>query len=225
MKKSYLYLILTLVLLLYGCDNSSMKTQPLVLFGSEGCGLGCWQGLRLGMPQDEVSHYFAENLPNRFQEFEVEGTVFYNGVAEFSVQSYILESELHAISLGTGSKFDLTLQEVMDELGTPSFLHWDYQVAGEFYDVFPYIYLYYPEQGYVFYVLLPHQNRRAQTANDPVTMCPQPDSHINHVYIVYPDTIEQVIHDVDFFTAPTQVDRILNNLVSWTGFECRTLNH
>jgi len=199
----------------------------LILFGEEGCGLGCWQDLRLGMNDAEATQYFAEYFPEHHDRFEYEGTIYHTGVdiGKFSTQAYMRDDALHAISLGASIGFDLTVQQVIDELGEPTFAFWDYGVAGEIYDAFPYIILYYPEQGYIFHFDMPRKRRNARTANEPVTICPTPDTHVGGIHIVHPSTIESIIRYADHFTVPSQVERRMNNLVAWEGYECRTFGH
>jgi hypothetical protein len=202
----------------------------LILFGEEGCGLGCWQDLRLGMTDAETVQYFQENFSEGYRTFEYEGTVNYTGdiavdIGRFSVEAYIRDDAIHAILLYTSDGFDLTLEKVIAELGEPPFLYWTFEIPGEIYDVFPYIILYYPEQGYVFYLDIPRQGRTAYTAYNPITICPIPDTRINKVYMVYPDTIETVISDADFLTTSTRSEQIVNGLVSWQGYECQTFEY
>lgn len=205
-------------------------------FANSDCMSACWQGLRPGYSTlNDVEAFYAQNLAriNTYINDDIKlttiGASHYDeyGNRDYQVIASFRENDLVDIFLVADRPptFDLQINTILAILGDPEYTLVSYiPVAyemGEPRTIIPYMELYYPDTGYIFYAELNIQSQ----VDKKYEVCVQPEDYVSKIHIVAPNSIREIIKaSYTSLTPPssTFLDMFVGNLKNWEGYRCYT---
>lgn len=224
----------TTILLILGACRIFIPSPPPVnigFFADSNCLSACWQGLRPGISTlGDLEIFYSQNF-TRFSTYTndtikliqfsaIHDGGYYNVIASFN------EDELVDMFLRVNKSpsFDLQIDSILTILGNPEDIRVGYGTAVETTATYPYIELYYPDEGYIFHADLDIQS----LTDDTIELCVQPDINITEIHIVAPNPIQDMLANTfhtDSESTTRHVNEVLNNLDNWTGYRCYMLSY
>ncbi len=208
-------------------DTDRTKRSDSGLFAIQECMRGCWQGLRPGEGSinEFIDFIHTESTAKIVSEDELH---FPNGYAVYSFMlrdrdnQYELDGlgqEQSLRSISSQGSFDLTVIEIINQLGQPSYVQLGY--GDDMYNgLFTRVSLFYPSDGYVFNIR-PQIDR---ISSDKVRICIQEDDSLYGFEVFRPDSIQTILElesSVDLLPIDaTVVEQRVRDLEPWPGLTC-----
>lgn len=231
-----LVLILTVTILWVLCACGIFIPSPppvnIGFFAGSDCVSACWQGLRPRQStMNDVEMFLSQNfieLRTHVNE-NIKLITFYARDANWNYQVIATFKEDNLIDIllvaDRPPSFDLQIDTILTTLGDPEYIRVGYETASTITIIYPYIELYYLDEGYIFYADLNIQSQ----SDDTIELCIQADVNMTEIHIVAPNPIQDMLADSIYYTGADSelvtrhINAVLNNLDNWTGYGCYTL--
>lgn len=224
--KAILQLVISMFLMLRACSFSPASLIDIDLFDNKACIQPCWQGLSPGVDEAATKAVFTEFVPS-FNRFVVEEYVDYAGKSSggYSVDAYLTDDRIVGIALYASQGFNLTLGTIIEKLGDPDYVFVLYHITDMSNDIYPFVELYYPDDGYAFYAELDISS----LTDNQIELCLDPTITVSKIYLVSPGSIEQVVFDKGQAVIPgitlEQALRRVQLFTRWNGYSCVKLGY
>lgn len=207
---------------------NKLSVYPLrdTLFSME-CDMPCWRELDANMSDLQVHEYFQDNHPHFRHYVTDEMYSFYYAPYNVGISTtvYTYDNELVGIVLGTPRTFDITINDLLQNLGEPEYVQLFISTGVETRDGFPQMHLYYPTNGFLFYFSLP----RFPISDNSETheICLHGEDQVSHLQILKPDTMENfvLVSEKAIITRiprlnPDEIDEFIEDMQVWNGTTC-----
>jgi hypothetical protein len=219
--KAILQLVISMFLMLRACSFSSASLIDIDLFDNKACIQPCWEGLSPGADEAATKAVFTEFVPS-FHRSVVEEYVDYAGQSsgDYSVDAYLTDDRVVGIALYAPWGFNLTLGTIIEELGNPAYVYVRYHLTDMSDDIYPFVELYYPDDGYAFYAPLDIHS----ISDTQIELCLDQGITVSKIYLVFPGSIEQVLFDKGQAVIPgitlEEALRMVERFTGWNGYSC-----
>jgi hypothetical protein len=200
------------------------ETLPDIgLFASPDCMTSCWQGLRpLVTTEDEIRQFFAENGFEDVHSLSLSPSpttyLSTRDRTSYNIGAIISENRVYSFAIYHTPFLRLTIQQVILALGEPPYIFPHFQSGGDTINIYPWVILYYPEQGFTFRLQESDGLTAERKPQNKIEICISEKALIHYVEISPVDSIETRLTDPNSLTIITNMG--LEDLEEWGGFGC-----
>lgn len=218
--------IMTILVLYFGM-STNQNTSPerhqledIHLFENKDCIAGCWQGLRPGVTIIEELESFLEITTVFSVDATIEsgnnyGIEYYLRYDNSGARFYFRDNTLTEIYF-TGLS-NIRLSTILEEVGEPEYINIIYLGEDPNGNIEGGIELYYPNQGYFFWI---PDNNVERLSEKKVSICYSASSRISSLSIYKPSAIQDIlVSDFPIFPNITNYN-YMERLQPWEDYGC-----